>query len=95
MTGELQSFFYSHGGDSEDSVLLDVTLCCWVNTSGILKNHIAFNLRRSNSTRTFYYPDLQMHNIYTNNILYILVASTAACFNASASSSGSLNLVLC
>jgi len=39
-----------------------------------------------------YYPDQHMHNIYNNNILYIV--STPKCFNASVSSSGSLNLVL-
>ena len=37
---------------------------------------------------TVYYPDQQMHNIYINNILYIV--STYACFNVSAVSSGSL-----
>ena len=98
---------YSHCGGAEDSILLDVTLCCWVSTSdilnthvafrvstsGILKNHTVFNLRGANSTRNFYYPKQHMHNIYTNNILYTV--STPACFNASASSSGSLNLVLC
>jgi len=42
---------------------------------------------------TGYYPDQQMHNIYINNIFYIV--STPICFKASASSSGSLNLVLC
>jgi len=43
---------------------------------------------------TVYYPDKQMHNvyIYINNILYIV--STATCFDASASSSGSLILLL-
>jgi len=39
-----------------------------------------------------YYPDQQMHNIYINNILFI--KSTPTCFNASASSSGSFNLVI-
>jgi len=34
-----------------------------------------------------------MHNIYINNILYIV--STPTCFSVSASSSGSLELVLC
>jgi len=33
-----------------------------------------------------------MHNMYINRTLYTV--STATCFNASASSSGSLNLVL-
>jgi len=37
--------------------------------------------------------DQQMHNIKINNILNII--STPTCFNASSSSSGSLNLVLC
>jgi len=37
-----------------------------------------------------HYTDQQIHNIYVNNIL-----SPPTCFNASASSSGSLNLVLC
>ena len=41
---------------------------------------------------TVYYPDQQMHNIYINNILYII--STATCFNASPSPSWSLMLVL-
>jgi len=44
-----------------------------------------------------YYPDQQMYNIYIYlfiyNILYIV--STPTHFNASASSSGILNLVLC
>jgi len=42
-----------------------------------------------------YYPDQQIHNlyIYVNNFLYIV--STATCFDASASSSGSLILLLC
>jgi hypothetical protein len=39
-----------------------------------------------------YYSDQQMHNIYINNILYI--GSTPTCFNASASSSESLDLVV-
>ena len=39
-----------------------------------------------------YYPNQQMHNIYINNILYTV--STPMCFSASASSSGSLSLVL-
>jgi hypothetical protein len=30
----------------------------------------------------FYYPDQQVHNIYINNILYII--STSTCFNTSA-----------
>jgi len=38
-----------------------------------------------------YYPDVQMLNIYINNVLYIV--STPTCFIVSASSSGSLNLV--
>jgi len=45
---------------------------------------------------TVYYPDKPMHNyiyIYINNILYIVGTST--CFDASASSSGSFNLLLC
>jgi len=42
---------------------------------------------------TVFYPDQQLHNICINNILYIV--STPTCFSASASSSGSLNLVLC
>jgi predicted oxidoreductase (fatty acid repression mutant protein) len=42
--------------------------------------------------RTVYYPDQQMHNMYINNILYIV--STAICFSPSASSSGRLILVL-
>jgi len=42
---------------------------------------------------TVYYSDQQMHNIYINNIFYII--STPTCFNASASPSGSLDLVLC
>ena len=41
----------------------------------------------------FYYPDQQIHNIYINNILYVV--STPTCFYASATSSGSLNFVLC
>jgi len=40
----------------------------------------------------YYYPDQQMHNIYFINILYIV--SIATCLNVSASSSGSLNLLL-
>ena len=39
---------------------------------------------------TVHYPDQQMHNIYINNTLYTV--STPTCYNASASSSGSLNL---
>jgi len=42
---------------------------------------------------TVYYPDQQMHNIYINNILHIV--STSTCFSVSASSSGSVDLVLC
>jgi len=44
---------------------------------------------------TMYFPDQQMYNIYIyiNNILYIAITPT--CFSAPASSSGSLNLVLC
>jgi hypothetical protein len=41
----------------------------------------------------FYYPDQKTQNKYINNIIYIV--RTPTCFNASASSSGSLNLVLC
>jgi len=41
---------------------------------------------------TVYYPDQQMHNIYIN-ILYNV--STPTCFDAYASSLGSLKLVLC
>ena len=39
-----------------------------------------------------YYPDQQMHNIYINYIIYIVI--TATCFDASASSSGSLVIFL-
>jgi hypothetical protein len=39
---------------------------------------------------TVYSSDQQMHNVYINNNF----VSTPTCFNASASSSGSLNLVL-
>ena len=39
----------------------------------------------------FYHVDQQMNNIYINNIYIIIIPS---CFNASASSSGSLKLVL-
>jgi len=42
---------------------------------------------------TFYYPDQQIHNIYIDSILYIV--STPTCFDASASSSGSLIILLC
>jgi len=45
------------------------------------------------ASSTVYYPDQQMHNIYINNILYVV--STATCFSASLSSSGSLIPVLC
>jgi hypothetical protein len=41
---------------------------------------------------TFYNPDQQMHNTCTNNILYNV--STLTCLNASASTSGSHNIVL-
>jgi len=41
---------------------------------------------------TVYYPDQQMHYIYINNVLCII--STPTCFSASASSSGSLNLLI-
>jgi hypothetical protein len=40
-----------------------------------------------------HYPDQQMHYIHINKILYIV--STATCFDASALSSGSLNLEFC
>ena len=40
-----------------------------------------------------YYPEEQMHNIYINIILYIVINPT--CFSAPASSSGSLIIVLC
>jgi len=40
-----------------------------------------------------FYPDQQIHNLYNDIILYIV--STPTCFNASASTSGSLNFVLC
>jgi len=39
-----------------------------------------------------YFPDQQMHNIYINNILYIV--STSTCFGAPASSPGRLILLL-
>jgi len=42
---------------------------------------------------TVYYPDQQKHNIYFNNILYIV--STATCFDPSVSSPWSLILLLC
>ena len=38
-----------------------------------------------------YYPDQEMHNIYINNILWIVI--TLTCFNASAASSENLKLV--
>jgi len=41
----------------------------------------------------FIIQNQQMHNMCINNILCIV--STLTCFNASASSSGSLNFVLC
>ena len=55
-------------------------MCCWI-------------LHKANFTWPVYYPYQQMHNIYIDNILYIV--STPACFSASTSSSQSLNLVLC
>jgi len=42
---------------------------------------------------TVYYPDQLMHNIYINNTSHIV--SSPTCFDASASSSGSLILLLC
>jgi len=42
---------------------------------------------------TVCYPNQQMYDVCINNTLYIV--STATRFNASASSSGGLNLVLC
>jgi len=39
-----------------------------------------------------YYPDQQMHNVYINNVLYIV--STPTCFDAPASSAGSVNFIL-
>ena len=51
------------------------------------------HLHRPNYNLSFYYPDQQMHTMYINNIVYIVSCST--CFNTSASSSGSLNLVVC
>jgi len=42
---------------------------------------------------TVYCPDQQLNNMCINNILYTV--STLACFSVYASSSGSLNLVLC
>ena len=50
------------------------------------------HLHRTNINLSFYYPGQQMHNIYINNIVYIV--SSLMCFNASASSSGSQNSVL-
>jgi len=46
---------------------------------------------RPNINYSICYPDHQMHNIYLN-IFYII--STPTCFNASASSSGSLNVLI-
>ena len=56
------------------------TNLCTHNINTRNKHH----LRRPNANLSFYYPDQQMHNIYINNIVYIV--SSPTCFNASASS---------
>ena len=79
------------------------TSCCRMYCPRPLYNHGATNYHQYyfdvvyRTSCTVYYPDQQMHNIYIyiyiNNILYIV--STPACFDASASSAGSLFLLLC
>jgi len=51
-----------------------------------------FDVRTVHLVR-IYYPDQQMHNIYINNILYIVITPTS--FDATSSSSGNLILLLC
>ena len=58
-----------------------------------VKKNIFYFIVRTVHIVQFIYPDQQMHNIYINNIVYTV--STPTCFNASASSSGRLNLAFC